>query len=409
MDSVLMRSRRARSGGRRAGSYFALRAAMLLACLGWTGCGQLAERVSVQPRALPDVPAERLAFRFEPDLNPEVLPSALKGEESEEPLAPVRADFETRRREERLVRTAVSPDGQRALALYETSDTPEGDFRIDLYSADGTFIRNVLPQDLSATFAPAVAWSPDGQHIAFIGVKTFAPQPTPTPLDDLLPTGPPPIPDPAEAPAEPTPTIAPLIPPVPVFNTEQIYVGDRDGANLRPLTTRDGLIYFQLAWSPDSSALAALAAKENEWDARRAENRAPAGRPRLIMLDGRERLLDDRLTEAVPVWSPDASKIATAFETDVAIYDAIGERPTAAGIALREPLLLASARYDTEKLAKQSEPPLSFNPVVRLAWPQPETLLVQTAFVRMYKSGETITNYPRWHVVHLSPQAALLS
>ena len=44
-------------------------------------------------------------------------------------------------------------------------------------------------------------------------------------------------------------------------STEQIYVADRDGNEIRPLTTRDGLIYFEVAWSPDSRAIAALACK----------------------------------------------------------------------------------------------------------------------------------------------------
>jgi hypothetical protein len=41
-------------------------------------------------------------------------------------------------------------------------------------------------------------------------------------------------------------------------------------------------------------------------------------------------LLDDELTEALPVWSPDSSKIADAFDTDVMIYDAALDKPTQA-------------------------------------------------------------------------------
>ena len=33
-------------------------------------------------------------------------------------------------------------------------------------------------------------------------------------------------------------------------------------------------------------------------------------------MDGSERLLDDRLTEALPTWSPDSAKIATGFESE---------------------------------------------------------------------------------------------
>ncbi len=431
---------------------------VFIGVFGGAGCRQVGESVGVRPRSLRDVPAERLAFRFEPDLNSDVLPASFKDEpETEELLAPIKVDFETRRAEERLVRTVLSPDSQRALALYETSETPEGDFRLDLYSSDGMFIRNVMPLDMSGAFVPSVAWSPDGRQIAFIAVKNSAATTQPTPLDPLTPTGgagilPPGTTGDPAAPPLTMPTVAPLIAPVPTFSTEQIYVGDRDGLGLRPLTTREGLIYFQFAWAPDAHAIAALACKESEWNARRVESKAPAGRPRLIKLDGRERLLSDQLAETAPAWSPDASKVAAGFETDIAIFDALGDTPTAANIPLREPLLTASIVYDAglpqeqQKTsaegaagakggdnrsrdssnsgggkksvplsAAQSPTPqqntvasLSFNPVVRLEWVQPETLLVQTAFLRIYKD-EPVKNYSRWHVLHFSPQAAVLS
>jgi hypothetical protein len=323
------------------------------------------------------------------------------------------------------------------LALYATPDTAEGDYRIDMYAPEGKFLRNVMPPELMGTFPQWVAWSSDGQRLAFIGIRNATPAPTPTPLEDVVPpVGV--IEPPVEGAATPTPSVAPVIAPVPVYSTEQIYVCDRYGYGLKPLTTRDGLIYFQFEWAPDNHALAALACKPEEWDARRAEDKTPAGRPRIIDLEGRERLLSDQLGEAAPTWSPDSSKVAAAFETDVVIYDAAGDAPTGASIPLREPLLAASARYDAEKLPKStptttsanakqtatatpatpgdgnvqppaSDAPLSFNPVVRLEWLQPETLLVHTSFQRLYKGGEFIRNYPRWHVLHLSPQAAVLS
>jgi hypothetical protein len=231
---------------------------------------------------------------------------------------------------------------------------------------------------------------------------------------------------------------------VQTFTTEQVYVGDRDGFNLRPLTTREGLIYFQLAWSPDGSQIAALACKEDEWRARQRQGLLPAGRPRLITLDGRERLLDDRATPVAPAWSPDASKVATAFDYDVAIYDAIGAQPGGAGLSIQEPLSAASADYD-ERVLKKSEPQngaqsngkggqargasqssgppntpqasgqqgetvlISMNPIIRLEWVAPETLFAETAFVRFYNNEPLPTfKYTRWHALHLSPQAAVL-
>ena len=92
-----------------------------------------------------------------------------------------------------------------------------------------------------------------------------------------------------------SPSIAPLFPPVASFYTEQIYICNRDGYDLKPLTGREGLIYFYFVWAPDGHALAALACKEDEWNAREQQYKLPAGRPRLIELDGSERLLDDGL------------------------------------------------------------------------------------------------------------------
>ena len=334
-------------------------------------------------------------------------------------LKPVQDDFDSRRKDDRLLRTVVSPDGQRALALYDTGDTQEGEFRVDMYASDGRFLRNITPPELSGAFPATARWSPDGKSFAFIGRKSLT-KPTPpemipevraTPTGTVTPT--------------PTPTVAPNFAPVAVFDTEQIYISDRDGFQLRPLTTRNGLIYFYLAWSPDSHALAALACRENEWDAREHEHKLPAGRPRVIEVDGRERLLDDGLTDAGPVWSPDSSKVATGFEESVKIYDAVSAAPTQAEIPLRDPLLAASAAYDEKSLQSKkssessnsksdhNEPapaqspsaaPVSFNPIVRLNWPEDKTLYIETAYIRIYAS-EPVNTFQRWHRLSLTRQA----
>ncbi|MFL6334655.1 MAG: TolB family protein [Pyrinomonadaceae bacterium] len=414
---------RRRRGGLRAG---ALLVAALLATA--PACRSIKETagLSVVPKSLRDVPAERLAFRFEPDVAEEKLPEYLRRDEPDEPAAAIRTAFETQRPSDALIRTVIDPAGMRALALYGTSET-DTDFRIDLYNTTGQFIRNVLPPDLTGVFPEEVAWSPDGSSILFSGVRTPAPQATPNPLDAApalpgLAPSPPAVgvtPD-----AQPAPTAAPLIPSTQTFRTEQVYVGDRDGYNLRPLTAREGLIYFKLAWSPDGQQVAALACKEDEWEAQRREGNPHAGRPRLLTLEGQERLLDDRATAVEPAWSPDGSKLATAFEYDVAVYDAGGRAPTGAGLSLREPLRAASAEYDARVFkkaepaarSKPQEPPpppgeavlISLNPFVRLEWVEPETVYAQTAFVHIYHD-EPVFKYPRWHVLHVSPQAAVLS
>lgn len=395
------------------------------------GCGRVkdATGLSVRPKSLRDVPAERLSFRFEPDVKEDSLPERLRRDDAEEPMPGVKAAFETQRTADALIRTVPDTLGQRALALYGTSETSESntDFRIDLYSAEGAFVRNILPRDLTGVFPAEVSWSPDSRNFAFSGIRNPSITPTPTP-EPALPPGvqtPPAAPDEAPTPAGPS------IPTVQTFRTEQVYVANRDGFELRPLTTREGLIYFKLAWSPDGRQIAALACKEDEYNARMGEGLLPAGRPRIITLDGRERLLDDRLTEVAPVWSPDGSKVATAFGYDVAIYDATASNPTGGGISLQEPLRAASVEYDARVFKKAgpqsntqqsntqqqnaSQPTgaavlISLNPFVRLEWVEPETIYAQTAFVRFYRNDPVPTfKYTRWHVLRLSPQAAVLS
>jgi hypothetical protein len=349
-----------------------------------------------------DVPAQRLAYRFAPDTS--APPAAAGTADPNTRLASVEADFETNRKDDALLRTVVSPDAQierqRVLALYATGEEQEEMFRIDMYTADGKFIRNLTPPELKGAFAATVAWSPDGNYVAFIARRNPSAQPTPPALVDV----------PEEPPTLPTPSasVAPVFAPVPSFNTEQIYICTRDGFDLKPLTEREGLIYFYLAWAPDAHALVSLACTERELEARDPSYLRPAGRPRLLTLDGKERLLADELTDALPVWSLDSSKVATAFDKDVAIYDAVTGTPTAARIPLGEPLLSASITYDEKNLKKATSRPVSLNPIVRLEWPQPETLFIETGFERMYTNEPPISRFMRWHTLYLSPQAALL-
>src|SRR5205085_11551401 len=115
----------------------------------------------------------------------------------------------------------------------------------------------------------------------------------------------------------------------------------------KALTENEGLIYFYYAWSPDSSMLAALATTAREWKyldvltSSKGEIMTPQGRPRVIEKNGRERRLDDNQTPVRPVWSPDSAKIATAFDNQIRIYDAVGTNPSQAAIPLRNQLLLS--------------------------------------------------------------------
>ena len=92
---------------------------------------------------------------------------------------------------------------------------------------------------------------------------------------------------------------------------------------------------------------------------------------------------------------------------------------------MRERLLGASAAFDEKsKPAKkptsessnknngnQTPPPattvpVSFNPIVRLEWPASDKLYLETAYVSV--RSELIKTFARWHLVTLSPQAAVL-
>ncbi len=345
------------------------------------------------------------------------MPAEIRTEDADDKIEAIQIDFKTRRQDDALLRTVRSPDGQRALALYGTQDEPSQAFHIDLYSSDGKFLRNLTPPDLSCVFSETVSWSPDGNFISFIAHKGVKPTPTPTPPGIGPETS-------ANGEPQPLPSIAPAFPAVALFNTEQIYVCNRDGYDLKPLTSREGLIYFYASWAPDNHALVALACRESEWDAREKVFKLPAGRLRLIAFDGKERLLDDELTEALPVWSPDSSKVATAFDADVMIYDAATNKPTQARIRLRDALIAASRIYEEKTSggkkksdsnegksgvsgAGQSAIPSSFNPIVRLEWTSPEKLYLQTAYVRLIPN-EPISTFQRWHLLLLSPQAAVL-
>src|ERR1043165_2246957 len=103
-------------------------------------CKSVIERQDVRPKVLRDVPARNLAYRFSPDV---MAPT--ETDDSSEKFGPVATDFSTKRKDEALLRTVVSPDKRRVLALYGTADEPGSTFRIDLYSAEGQFLRHLVP------------------------------------------------------------------------------------------------------------------------------------------------------------------------------------------------------------------------------------------------------------------------
>ncbi len=134
------------------------------------GCDNVVQRRDVRPLVMRDVPAQRLAYRLESDTG---LPSDIKSEDLNDKVAEIQADFNKNRKDDALLRTVVSPDGRRALALYATSDEPNEAFRIDLYAVEGQRLRNLTPPALIGAFPETAAWSPDGNYITFIAHKSM--------------------------------------------------------------------------------------------------------------------------------------------------------------------------------------------------------------------------------------------
>ncbi len=444
--------------------------AILLPALACQPSGVQPSPTAVAPSSLRDVPALRLNYRFESDVPPPEQASQITQQEERNGL--VQADFDQNRPQEILDMTLTSPDGQRVLAIYHNVADEPLQFRLDIYGADGKSLKTITHDGMAVHFPDRILWSPDSTSIAFVamarlskrsGLINDSAETNATPVPTIEPT-----PAPADANTETTNTDAnanteaapppstPAIgePPTPVltFRTEQIYLCDASGNNLKPLTQNEGLIYFYFVWSPDSSALAALAAKSTEWRIfeyqadQRGEKFKPAGRPRIVEKTGRQRLLDDYPTQVHPVWSPDSSKVASAFDKQVRIYDAIGNAPTQAAIILRNQLLLSSKIYDDTRQTEMGETvetntetnananktaninantnaaaPLpegvlpdestlvSFNPIVKLIWTEDAMLYFETAYVREFKDSiNNVRSNSRWHRLILSPQAVAL-
>ena len=430
---------------RRAGPYrkiiaFCCTAAFLAAC----GGGAF-QRQGSAPTSLAEVAAVRLNFRYEAD----VPGPSEAAKPPEERNAAVQSDFDQARPQEILDRTLPSPDKKRVLAIYHRATDVQAEFRLDMYTSDGKLLHKITPDTMAVHFPDTIVWAPDSSAVAFVGMvrassgdaETAAPGPaaaTPSPIADAnISVG---------ANAQETPpgeaNVAPPASPTPesptgvlTFRTEQIYVCDAEGEGTKPVTQNEGLIYFYYYWSPDSTMLAALAATAREWQYlsyqadTKGEVFTPIGRPRIVEKNGRERRLDDALTAVFPVWSPDSSKVADAFETQVRIYDAKGNNPTQAAIPLRNQLLISSQAYDREQQQKLQatngeSPPeqapanqpnmlpdekslVSFNPITDLEWTSPDILYFRTAFIRRMKNeADSVQSFARWHRLVFSLQPA---
>lgn len=395
------------------------------------------------PAAAGTVPAVRFNFRYEPDVPP---PSVNVPGKAEERNPAVQSDFDANRSFELLERTIPSPDKRHIVAVYRHISDVHAEYRLDMYSPDGRLQKKLTSDMMAVHFPDTIVWSPDSNSLAFVAmIRASKPEPSGSPVPgpqtapaaNTAPEDDTPEPADGGTPAAPTPA-APTG--ILTFRTEQIYICGADGGGVKPLTENEGLIYFYYAWSPDSTMLVALAATAREWRylevvaASKKEVMTPQGRPRIIEKNGRERRLDDNLTAVRPVWSPDSSKVAAAFDNQIRIYDAYGTNPTQAAIPLRNQLLISSQAYDRDQQRKlqaaEASPdsgahtnvpstpdqPLStlpdekllvsYNPIVEIAWTGGDLLYFQTAYVRrMENDADSVRSFSRWHRLVLTPQA----
>ncbi len=445
-----------------------------------TACPENAvKKEEEKPKApLSEIPAQLLNYRFEADVP---APSDEKKQNADQINEAVRLDFDNNRPQEMLDKALISPDSKRVLAVYHKIGDLQTEFRLDMYSAEGKLLSKITHEEMAVHFPDTIVWAPDSQNVAFVAMVRGRTDPL-SGIEDPKKEG--------ENKNSNTNTKAEVVetadgntntntetntesntnteatnsdtgdslePPKDVitFRTEQIYICNADGGDVKPLTQNEGLIYFYFTWAPNSSALAALATPITEWRIRKQRMGnagylfVPMGRPRLVEKNGRERLLDDFGTYVHPVWSPDSAKVAVAYNKQVRIYDAVAARPTQAAIPLRNDLLLASRKYDEKLKTEESsntntensntETPkennansqnananlpvnqpesalpnpntlVSFNPIINLDWLQADLLYLQTGFVRdMQIEAESVRSYLRWHRLILSSQVKTIN
>ena len=442
-----------------------------------TGCPKGEGQESNAPiTSLNGVPVRRLNYRFESDVP---APSEEAGPGLVEPRnEAVQKDFDDSRLVEVLDRTITSPNKLRVLAVYRRLHDQIRQFRLDMYTPEGALLRKITHDEMAVHFPDTIRWSPDSNNVVFIAVvrdsppvsdgedqlngddvkKAIAtPTPTPTPTPGKNKNTNSNAESSANSNNEPPSASPPdaLEPPknVLTFRTEQLYICDSNGSGIKPLTKKEGLMYFYFVWAPNSVALVALASPFTEWKFRKdqmekiGELFVPAGRPRLIEKNGRERLLDDYPTRVHPVWSPDSTKIAVALNMQIRMYDAVVDAPTQAAIPLRNSMLLSSKQYD-DRLKREEEAAsnkesnsnsgsgsntsenknsnanvgrpttmlpdartlVSFNPIVRLKWELETMIYLQTGYIKTFvdNEAENRRSYMRWHRLVLSRQAAKL-
>ena len=225
--------------------------------------------VSGPVSSLSQVAAVRLNYRYEADVPP---PDPTKDASKEDRNAAVQSDFDANRPQEVLDKTITSPDSKRVLAVYHKAGDMPSEFRLDMYTADGRILKKVTADAMAVHFPDTIRWSPDSSTVAFVAmirgssVDETSTAPAADPQTSIANTNSE-IPADANANIEANTNVEPSAAPTPAaptgiltFRTEQIYICNADGDGAKAITQNEGLIYFYYVWSPDSTALAALAA-----------------------------------------------------------------------------------------------------------------------------------------------------
>src|SRR5438552_470944 len=86
---------------------------------------------NTSPRAMKDVPAVRLSYKYEADVP---APAIEADKAPEERNAAVQSDFDNKRTFELLERSIPSPDKKHILAVYRNIADVIAEYRLDMYS-----------------------------------------------------------------------------------------------------------------------------------------------------------------------------------------------------------------------------------------------------------------------------------
>ena len=90
--------------------------------------------------------------------------------QTQERNAAIQADFDQNRALQVLYKTLASPDKQKILAIYNRIEDSPIEYRLDMYSADGKFLRKITPNGMAVHYPDTIVWSPDSTSLAFVAM-----------------------------------------------------------------------------------------------------------------------------------------------------------------------------------------------------------------------------------------------